>query len=594
MYYSDKKSEFKLSLLIPKPKNNDENNRANSPINDPLSSEPEVTQATNLKLDIIEPNPQINDAENWWRGAVIYQVYPRSFCDTNADGIGDLQGVISKLDYIADLGVDALWISPFFKSPMNDFGYDISDYRDVDPIFGTLKDFDELVAQAKLRGIRIMIDQVLSHTSDQHAWFEESRQSSANDKSNWYVWADANEDGSPPNNWISIFGGSAWQWDETRSQYYLHNFLSSQPDLNFHCNELRTQILEEIEFWLKRGVDGFRLDAINFCYHDKQLRNNPFKPLPERTGRGFSPENPYAAQYHYFDNTQDENLLFLEEIRTLLEKYPGTVALGEINSEDSLKTLSEYTQGNTRLHMGYNFELLADEFSAEHIRQTVNSLESVIGEGWPCWAVSNHDVIRVVSRWGDGIHNNQFAKMVLALAASLRGTLCVYQGEELGFTQANIEQHQLQDPFGIEFWPDFKGRDGCRTPIAWNNNLPHAGFSSEKSWLPVAEEHIQNNVGVQAEDDASVLNFYRQFLTWRAKERLLIEGDIEFLDSPEQVLVIHRSLQQQSIIACFNFSAKPLNWLADFHQNKQPSQGIGFSIDKSQISLAPYGFVYFS
>ena len=313
----------------------------------------------------------------WWRGAVIYQVYPRSFCDSNADGIGDLQGVISKLDYISSLGVDALWISPFFKSPMKDFGYDISDYRDVDPIFGNLKDFDELVAQAKLRGIKIMIDQVLSHTSDQHEWFKESRQSKDNDKSDWYVWADAKEDGSEPNNWISIFGGSAWHWDETRRQYYLHNFLSSQPDLNFHSDALRAQILEEVEFWLKRGVDGFRLDAINFCYHDKNLRDNPFKPLEKRTGRGFSPDNPYAAQYHHYDNTQDQNLEFLEAVRSLLNKYPGTVALGEINSEDSLKTLSEYTQGDKRLHMGYNFELLADEFSPEHIRNTVNALSLI-------------------------------------------------------------------------------------------------------------------------------------------------------------------------------------------------------------------------
>lgn len=552
-----------------------------------------MTQATNLTIDVTANANQSNNNLDWWRGAVIYQVYPRSFCDSNADGIGDLQGVVNKLDYIADLGVDALWVSPFFKSPMKDFGYDISDYRDVDPIFGTLADFDALLAESKVRGIKIMIDQVLSHTSDQHQWFEESRSSKDNPKADWYVWADAKADGSEPNNWISIFGGSAWQWDDVRQQYFLHNFLRSQPDLNFHCDAMRAQLLDEIEFWLKRGVDGFRLDAINFCYHDKALRDNPFKPLSERTGRGFSPSNPYAGQYHYFDNTQDENLMFLEEVRSLLNKYPGTVALGEINSEDSLTTLSEYTQGTERLHMGYNFELLADEFSVEHIKQTVNSLEAVIDQGWPCWAVSNHDVTRVVSRWGDGTHNTQFAKMSLALAASLRGTLCVYQGEELGFTEAEIAQEQLQDPFGIEFWPEFKGRDGCRTPIAWNNESPNAGFSKSTSWLPLAQEHIQNNVQYQQKDPQSVLNFYKNFLEWRHNQRALVEGGIEFIDNtPNDLLVLKRSNKHQSIIACFNLSPNEVEWVLPDNKLQQEME-LNTSKSDRLIRFKAYGFSYF-
>jgi len=551
-----------------------------------------VTQAA-----VIQPHnsPSTDLALNklWWRGAVIYQVYPRSFCDTNGDGIGDIQGIISKLDYIAELGVDALWISPFFKSPMKDFGYDISDYREVDPIFGNLADFDELIKQAKARNIKIMIDQVLSHTSDQHEWFIESSASKHNAKSDWYVWADAKADGSAPNNWISIFGGSAWQWHEGRGQYYLHNFLKSQPDLNFHSDTVREQILEEVEFWLQRGVDGFRLDAINFCYHDKELRDNPAKPAKERTGRGFSPDNPYAAQYHYHDNTQAENLPFLESVRSLLDKYPNTVALGEINSEDSLKTLSEYTQGHHRLHMGYNFELLADEFSVDHIKATVNSLESVIGEGWPCWAVSNHDVTRVVSRWGSGAHNDHFAKMILAMAASLRGTLCVYQGEELGFTEAEIDQHQLQDPFGIEFWPEFKGRDGCRTPIAWNDQQPYAGFSCSQSWLPVAPAHALNNVEAQQNEPTSVLNFYKHFLSWRRNQASLLNGDISFIDAPKGLLIIKRVHNGDPLLGCFNLTQQPISWTPGQTYSRDGSISQNCEVTDNIATFGPYGFCFY-
>ena len=549
-----------------------------------------MSQQAAITKSISDSVQQLNPDLEWWRGAVIYQVYPRSFCDTNGDGIGDIRGIIEKLDYITGLGVDALWVSPFFKSPMKDFGYDISDYRDVDPIFGNLQDFDDLIRETKLRGIKIMIDQVLSHTSDQHEWFIESASSLDNPKADWYVWADPKEDGSAPNNWLSVFGGSAWEWNEARGQYYLHNFLSSQPDLNFHCEELRREILAEVEFWLQRGVDGFRLDAINYCYHDKELRDNPFKPLEERTGRGFSPDNPYAAQYHYYDNTQDENLDFLEDVRQLLNKYPGTVALGEINSEDSLKTLSEYTEGGKRLHMGYNFELLADEFSVSHIQKTVNSLEAVIGEGWPCWAVSNHDVTRVVSRWGSGKHNKEFAKMTLALAASLRGTLCVYQGEELGFTEAEIEHHQLQDPFGIQFWPEFKGRDGCRTPMAWNDELPFAGFSHTDAWLPVSDEHIDNNVMKQQADESSVLNFYQQFLAWRRNQIALINGDISFIDGPDGLLIIRRSLPGQSVLACFNLTDEPISWDAGQSYSIVEGADQHCTINEGTVEFGPYGF----
>ncbi len=495
----------------------------------------------------------------WWRGAVIYQVYPRSFNDSNNDGIGDLPGIINKLDYIASLGVDAIWISPFFKSPMKDFGYDISDYRDIDPIFGNLEDFDRLIEKAHHLNIKIMIDQVLSHTSDQHQWFIESREDQTNDKADWYVWADAKEDGTPPNNWLSIFGGMGWTWEPRRQQYYLHNFLTSQPDLNFHNPDVRQAVLDNVEFWLKRGVDGFRLDAINFCFHDAQLRDNPAKPRALRKSIGFDEKNPYAYQYHYFNNTQDENLGFIESIRSLLNKYPGTVALGEISSEDSLQTMAQYTEGNKRLHMGYSFDLLNENFTAGYIKQVVSSLESKVADGWPCWSISNHDVQRVVSRWGKaGNHERSpdFAKMLFAMIASLRGSVCSYQGEELGLPEGDIAYEDIQDPYGIAFWPQFKGRDGCRTPHPWKHDDEQAGFSQVKPWLPMLDCHKALAVSKQEDADDSILNSYRNFTQWRKQYPELLYGDITFIDSPEPILAFTRQYDGSQMLVCFNLSAQ--------------------------------------
>ncbi|GGD48566.1 alpha-glucosidase family protein [Lacimicrobium alkaliphilum] len=532
----------------------------------------------------------------WWRGAVIYQIYPRSFQDSNGDGIGDLPGIISKLDYVASLGVDAIWISPFFKSPMKDFGYDISDYRDIDPMFGTMIDFEALVEKASRLGIRLMIDQVLSHTSDQHEWFLQSRQSRDNDKADWYVWADARPDGSPPNNWLSIFGGSAWQWEPRRCQYYLHNFLVSQPDLNFHNPEVREAVLNNVEFWLKKGVHGLRLDAINFCFHDQQLRNNPAKPAEERKGRGFSEDNPYAFQYHYYNNTQPENIGFVEELRTLLDRYPGTVALGEISSEDSLASMAEYTEGNKRLHMGYSFELLCDEFSAAYIRRTVEALEQKMLDGWPCWAISNHDVQRAVSRWSTGDSPApDFAKVLLAMVASLRGSVCLYQGEELGLPEAELEFEDLQDPYGITFWPNFKGRDGCRTPHPWSAEQKNAGFTDAKPWLPVPQSHLSQAVETQHEQNDSVLNCFRHFMRWRKHQAALIRGSIAFLDVPESVLAFVRNTPEQKLLVCFNLSDQAVRCELNIHSAAVIDTQHGLktgSLDNGILSLPPYGCLF--
>ena len=494
----------------------------------------------------------------WWRSAVIYQIYPRSFLDTDGNGVGDLPGILGKLGYVASLGVDAVWISPFFKSPMADFGYDIADYRDVDPLFGTLQDFDEVLAKAHRLGLKVMIDQVFSHTSIEHAWFQESRQSRDNPKADWYVWADAKPDGSPPNNWLSLFGGVAWKWESRRGQYFLHNFLASQPDLNFHHPAVREATLDNVRFWLDRGVDGLRLDAINFCFHDASLRDNPPKPPHLRTGRGFAPDNPYAFQYHHYNNTQPENIGFLEDLRALLDRYPDVAALGEISSEDSLATMAEYVN-DQRLHMGYSFELLTDDFSAGYIRGTIERLEAQMTDGWPCWAISNHDVQRAVTRWGSANPSDDLATQLVLLVCSLRGSVCLYQGEELGLGEAEVPFEALQDPYGVSFWPSFKGRDGCRTPMPWEGGA-QVGFTTGVPWLPIPDAHRVRNVALQEASPTSPLNTVRRCLHWRRTQPALLHGSIRFLDAPEPVLAFVREFGKDSLLLVFNLSANAVAW----------------------------------
>ena len=529
----------------------------------------------------------------WWRGAVIYQIYPRSFFDTGGDGVGDLPGIIEKLDYVASLGVDAIWISPFFKSPMADFGYDIADYREVDPLFGSMADFDRLLAKAHALGLKVMIDQVLSHTSNAHAWFRESREDRTNPKADWYVWADARADGTPPNNWMSLFGGIAWRWEPRRGQYYLHNFLAAQPDLNFHNPDVRAATLANLRFWLDKGVDAFRLDAINFCFHDAQLRDNPPKPVEQRVGRGFSPDNPYAFQYHWYNNTQPENLGFLEDVRRLTDEYPGTATLGEISSEDSLATTAEYTRAG-RLHMGYSFELLVDDFSAGYIRRTIETLETKVVDGWPCWAVSNHDVERAASRWGGAEPAPDFVKLLAALLGSLRGSVCLYQGEELGLPEANVPFEALQDPYGVAFWPNFKGRDGCRTPMPWTDG-DDAGFSAGKPWLPVPAAHRARAVARQEADADSPLNAFRHFLRWRKTQAALMLGDIRFLDADEPVLMFTRTHDGETVLAAFNLGGDPISVPAPqtlhLTQTDCPGPRNG-RIEAGRMVLPAYALIY--
>jgi alpha-glucosidase len=444
---------------------------------------------------------------------------------------------------------------------MKDFGYDVSDYRAVDPLFGSLADFDRLIERAHQLNLKVMVDQVLSHTSDQHAWFVESRASRDNPKADWYVWAEAKPDGTPPSNWQSVFGGSAWHWDARRRQYYLHNFLSSQPDLNFHNEAVQQQILDDVRFWCERGVDGFRIDACNFHFHDRELRNNP-PVAANATISSVRADNPYSMQQHRYDKNQPENIAFLRRLRAVLNEY-GAVGLGEVGDEEALKLMAQYTSGGDKLHMAYSFNLLTPESSAAHIRRQVEELEQHINavNGWGCWSLSNHDVPRVMTRWGKEHANDpRLAKLLLAMLGSLRGSLCIYQGEELGLTEAEVPYELLQDPYGKNFWPEFKGRDGCRTPMPWTAEAPHGGFSDALPWLPMAPEHRARSVATQEQQADSVLAFYRKFLAWRKTRPELLSGDIHFPDAPEPVLMLQRGQHgAHSLFAAFNLGSKPVS-----------------------------------
>lgn len=504
----------------------------------------------------LEPhkNTQKHADADWWRGAVIYQIYPRSYQDDNGDGIGDLAGITRRLDYVASLGVDAIWLSPFFRSPMKDFGYDVSNYRDVDPSFGTLADFDKLLEKAHALGLKIIIDQVISHSSDQHPWFEQSRQSRDNERADWYVWSDPNSDGTPPNNWLSIFGGSAWTWDSRRKQYYMHNFLASQPDLNFHNPKVQEAVLSDMRFWLERGVDGFRLDTANFYFCSKGLESNPALDPKDYNDSTAPDVNPYNMQDHIYDKSQPENLEFMARVRALLDEYPGRTSVGEIgDAQRQLELMGQYTAGDKYLHMAYTFDYLGGDFSPEHFATSISTVEKQAPDGWTCVAFSNHDVTRHVSRWAKPGHEVAFARLSAMLMLTMRGSVCLYQGEELALSEADIAFEDLVDPYGIEFWPKFKGRDGCRTPMVWQSDAHLGGFSAaEKAWLPVPTDHLTNAVDAQENEKNSTLAFYRDFLKFRKTQPALIHGAINLLPTNGDVLAFTRDHDGEQMLCVFN------------------------------------------
>ncbi|WP_116653142.1 alpha-glucosidase [Pelagibacterium sediminicola] len=491
----------------------------------------------------------------WWRGGVIYQIYPRSFQDSNGDGVGDLRGILSRLEHVASLGVDAIWLSPIFPSPMADMGYDVADYTDIDPLFGTLADFDALIEKAHELGLKVIIDQVASHTSDQHPWFRESKSSRTNPRADWYVWADPNDDGTPPNNWPSVFGGPAWEWNGARRQYYLHNFLIEQPDLNFHNPEVQEAILDAMRFWLDRGVDGFRFDTVNYYFHDAELRSNPPAPEEEETPLEI---DPYGMQYHLYSKNRPENIAFLRRVRALLDQYPGTTTVGEVGeAHRPIEIMAAYTSGDDLLHMCYSFAMLGRQFSPAHFRSRVEKFFAGAPDGWPCWSFSNHDVERHVSRWeSHAVTPQSFARLTVGLLLSLKGSVCIYQGEELGLPQAELEYEELTDPPGIRFWPDKKGRDGSRTPMPWTGEA-NGGFSEGKPWLPVKPPHLQRNVSALEGEPGSLLHYYREILAYRKANRALVDGDIDFLETGAPILAFTRKGEGRSHLCVFNLSAMP-------------------------------------
>lgn len=481
----------------------------------------------------------------WWKHGVIYQIYPRSFYDSNGDGTGDLRGIIGKLDYLSDLGIDAIWLSPINRSPMHDFGYDISDYYDIDPVFGTAGDFKELIAGAHDRGIRVLMDLVLNHTSHLHPWFLSSRSSRNNPKRDWYIWRDGSRD-RPPNNWRSNFGGSAWKWDDLTCQYYLHSFLEEQPDLNWRNPALRKAVFDMITHWLDSGVDGFRLDVVNWLVKDRRFRNNPAVP-----GAPF-------FQRHRYDRNRTETHDILKELRLLLDRYGDRMAVGEVFTlppGDPALSAAYLGNGEDELNLAFDFSLIYRPWDARRFYRTIRRwMKHIPEKGWPCHVLSNHDQPRGINRYGGGRDDRKRAKVAAALLLTLRGTPFIYYGEEIGMRNCRVPRCDMRDPLGKRYWPLFAGRDPARSPMQWSPG-ENAGFSTARPWLPVGVDYRRINVEEESRDPYSLLNFYVALITVRKKKAALHRGGWKpVLKGHHGVLGYYRRHEGQTIFVALNFT----------------------------------------
>lgn len=492
----------------------------------------------------------------WWRNGVVYQVYPRSFRDANGDGTGDLLGVVEKLDYLQWLGVDAVWLSPFYPSPMADFGYDVSNYTDVDPLFGTLADFDRLVAEAHRRNVKVVVDYVPNHSSDQHPWFLDARSSRTSRYRDWYVWRDPKPDGSPPNNWLSVFGGPSWEWDERTGQYYLHSFLPEQPDLNWRNLALRQAMLDVLRFWLQRGVDGFRLDAVNRIAKHPDLLDNP--PNERGGGEMHKPLGAYESQRHVYDIAHPDVHEYLRLIRSTVDELATPeqprVTIGEIHVYDPVELSRYYGGALDELHLPFNFGMLKTPWQARTVAEHVLNYEAALPAGaWPNYVLSNHDEQRVATRV-----TPRFARLALLLLLTLRGTPTLYYGEELGMEDVPVPPERARDPWGARVPGLSLGRDPARTPMPWETT-PNGGFCPPgvEPWLPTNADLERTSVAAQRDDPRSMLALARRLLALRRAQPALRAGTYRPLAGsglPEDCLVFCREAGDDSLVVALNFS----------------------------------------
>jgi len=528
-------------------------------------------------------------SSEWWHGAVIYEVYLPSFYDASGDGWGDLCGLLQRLDHIASLGVDAIWITPFYPSPMEDFGYDVAEFRDVDGRFGNLDDFDAVVAKAHERGIKVVIDQVWAHTAAAHPWFRASASGPGSEKADWYIWANPRPDGGPPNNWLSVFGGSAWQWHPARRQYYLHHFLASQPKLNLRNEQVLNAHFSNAEFWLARGVDGFRLDAVDFMLHDESLRDNPANQHPVEP----TPWNPFRLQRHLHDMCQPANQELMTSLRRFIDRFPEVVTIGELSSETGALGRVAAMTGKSKLHMAYTLGVMKTAFAPAILRQVIEDATVRNRADGLCWSFSNHDVERVVSRWNPrGAYRAAFALLQMAMLLTLPGSACLYQGEELGLPQACLPPSAIRDPFGRTFYPAYAGRDGARTPLPWVAGAPNSGFSTApRPWLPLDPEHDRLAVDRQEADAHSTLAGYRRMLRWRKAHPALRTGRVELLRTPDPVVAWRRKQGPDRVIAIFNTSDEAVTLPTADLPAFEPAKELGFVSDAcgDALRLPPFG-----